>query len=366
MKTCFRFLLLAVLIALYVPPVQAKPVTTPAPQPAYQTLPDGWKQIYPGGDTRCARGTPYSFFVHPGANPEKLNIYFEGGGACWDGETCRKDSSFFQDEVDIQRVRNMSQGVFDVTRPENPLADYTTVMVTYCTGDAHTGSATAQYKYGDEAYTIYHYGFINGSAVLKWVFDNYPNPKQVLVSGCSAGAYGAILFAPRVMTHYNAPDVRVSELGDSGVGVMMDDWGGLKTWGFYDSLNVVTDVFKGKSPEQIKISDLYIAAAQQYPKNTFAEYTTYKDAVQTQFYKWQGGTDWISVMENTLSTVAAAAPNFHYFVAGQSWHCILPLPQFYRYQADGVPFRDWLADLLDGKPIANLHCKNCDVVDLVR
>lgn len=40
------------------------------------------------GDTICARGTSYAFFFRRGT-VNKLVVEFEGGGACWDKETCR-------------------------------------------------------------------------------------------------------------------------------------------------------------------------------------------------------------------------------------------------------------------------------------
>lgn len=41
--------------------------------------------VHPGGDTRCifSYSTPYSFQVIPGRT-DRLMIYFQGGGACWD------------------------------------------------------------------------------------------------------------------------------------------------------------------------------------------------------------------------------------------------------------------------------------------
>ena len=53
-------------------------------------LEPGWNVIEPGGDTVCSDGTPYKFFVRPGA-ADKLMVYFQGGGACWTGGTCDPD-----------------------------------------------------------------------------------------------------------------------------------------------------------------------------------------------------------------------------------------------------------------------------------
>lgn len=49
-----------------------------------------------------------------------------------------------------------------------------------------------------------------------------------------------------------------------------------------------------------------------------------------------------------------ALPNFRAFISGGTAHCILPYDRFYTYQADGVPFRDWVADLMDGRAVPTL------------
>src|SRR5919204_3266630 len=37
----------------------------------------GWNKLEPGGDTTCARGTPYAFWAHRGST-NKLLVFFEG------------------------------------------------------------------------------------------------------------------------------------------------------------------------------------------------------------------------------------------------------------------------------------------------
>lgn len=55
--------------------------------------PDVWETISPGGDTACATGTPFSFHVRR-ADPGRVMVYFNGGGACWSGETCDITGSY--------------------------------------------------------------------------------------------------------------------------------------------------------------------------------------------------------------------------------------------------------------------------------
>src|SRR5215210_4000630 len=48
-----------------------------------EDLPPGWTTFAPGGETRCARGTPFKYFVRRGS-VNRVIIDFRGGGACWD------------------------------------------------------------------------------------------------------------------------------------------------------------------------------------------------------------------------------------------------------------------------------------------
>src|SRR5688572_28729298 len=110
---------------------------------AQESLPEmqpGWEQIDPGGETVCADGSPFSFFVHPGTS-ERLTVYFEGGGACWNEVMCDFGGIFdgsglnvYANQVIDYQTRD-GQGMFDFENPENPFQDDTIVYIPYCTGD---------------------------------------------------------------------------------------------------------------------------------------------------------------------------------------------------------------------------------------
>src|SRR5262245_57425435 len=46
-----------------------------------------WERIVPGGDCQCADGSEFSFFERR-ADPTKVVFFLDGGGACFDAETC--------------------------------------------------------------------------------------------------------------------------------------------------------------------------------------------------------------------------------------------------------------------------------------
>ncbi len=311
-----------------------------------------WNQIKPGGDTTCAYGEAYSFFVRPG-DESKLMIHFQGGGACWNGVNCRDggalksfDSSVTDDELALYEF-----GLFDTENEENPAKDFTTVVVTYCTGDVHAGNATVTY---DEV-TVEHNGNVNVKAVLEWVYEHYPNPSEVFVNGCSAGGYGAIFYAPSIFEHY--PDARHTHLSDAAVGIFADGWNGLESWGFFDVLAEYYPELSDVSHADFANALLYETAGARLPEANFAQYTAVEDEVQTLFYQFQGGLpeDWSWLAQDSLTRLNTNMDNFSSFTAAGELHCIIPLPEFYEYETNGIRVRDWTADLLTGARVPSVR-----------
>ena len=107
-----------------------------------------WETIYPGGETSCANGEDYRFSVRR-ASADKAMIYFNGGGACWNGHMCDPaNSSSDMNKGMIYRTQPTAEygnhpgvhdGAFALDNEENPFKDWTQVFVTYCTGDVHLG-----------------------------------------------------------------------------------------------------------------------------------------------------------------------------------------------------------------------------------
>lgn len=339
-----RVLLLAVLLSLLAAGSVVAQSSTAEPD-------SRWTQI-PVEGAVCARGTPYSFFVHSG-DPAKLMVYFQGGGACWDAATC-KPGGTFDDTVQPDEL-NVYAGISDFDNPQNPVADYSVVVVAYCTGDVHTGHATQEFTVGDQPITIHFDGFTNAQAVLKWMYAHYDAPEQLIVTGSSAGAYGAIFNAPYILAHY--PDAQATVFGDAGIGVTAAGWDGFETW------NTAANFAPQDKdvPSGAGFTDgLYLAAAKAFPRANIAEYTSYGDAVQTGFYMLMGGAreDWVMGLENSVTSLSAV-DNFRWYVGWGTTHTVLATPLFYMMQVDGVSFRDWFASLIAHQPVDNVKCGDC-------
>ena len=89
-----------------------------------------------------------------------------------------------------------------------------------------------------------------------------------------------------------------------------------------------------------------------------ARFNHASDDVQQQFYDALGGdpADFparLRAVERRLKRL----PNYRSYLACGDGHCALPTSEFSSLRVDGVPLRDWLADLAAGKDVS---CPMCE------
>jgi Pectinacetylesterase len=294
-----------------------------------------WVRLQPGGETSCARGGIYSFWVRR-ADPAKLVIFFQGGGGCWNAETCAPGSEWFDDAVDEGDNPLYQRGIFDFDRPENPFRDWSFVFIPYCTGDLHTG--TREFDWG--VFTVRHFGRTNAEAALTRTFERFRDPRQVLVTGCSAGSVGAAVHAARVLATYRRADVAV--LGDS------------LTLPFARPLDLsAAGGPRGFSPESV-----VRGLAEDHPQATLARFNYAADAVQQRFdTAIQPSRTPFEQRLRASETRLKGLPNYRSYLACGTEHCVLPDEAFYSLTVDGARIRDWTADLAAGEDVACPTCR---------
>lgn len=332
--------------------------STPTPSSAESG--SEWIAIEPGGDTRCAHNTPYTYWVRTGTT-NKLLIYFQDGGGCWDAASCGVGSTFYDSSISTNDNPNGHRGgILDINNPENPFSDYTIVFIPSCTGDVHWGGNIQSYPKSDGSeLTIYHHGFFNASAALNWAYANVTNPESIFVTGCSAGSVGSITHAPYIIEQY--PDVPVTQLGDSLAFVYHRPINVQTDYKAHDNFASWIPALKAIEPGTLIMSDFYNAVANYYPDYTFSQYNTEADNVQTRFYEAIGGDpDNFPVdLAANLTRIHQSSPNFRSYTASGDLHCILPRPQFYTTEIDGVRIAEWVADLADNQPVSSVRCETC-------
>lgn len=343
-------------------PASDAPQSTGTPTEASAT-PTDWQKISPAANTTCSDGSPYSFFVRQG-DPNKLLVYFQGGGACWFRQNCDPQMSPSY-SIQVGNIDRANFGIFNLDNPDNPFKDHTTVFAPYCTADVHMGASDTVYPPVEEGQTdlvIRHQGRANVEAVLQWTYEHVPSPQSIFVTGSSAGAIPSPLYTALIADHY--VNARIAQLGDGAGGYRRtnNDSRPDEQWGTFDFVTQEQG-FANLRPETMTYESLYIAAAQAHPDITFAEYDAAEDAVQKRFLSMSGQKDVAlqQAIEANHADIRREVGNFSSYIAGGDSHTILGRPEFYTLASNGVAIRDWVAALANFETVENVTCAPCDI-----
>lgn len=332
---------------------------------------------------RCAFDTPFHFFAKRGSE-NKLLIYYQGGGACWNYLTCGFLQTF-DSSVDLSgsdNPNNVSYGGFgNPSHPLNPFANWSVVFVPYCTGDLHFGDADRTYTVGGTV-TVLHRGYHNARVVEKWAREHFVNPTEIFVTGTSAGAYGALFNAP--LHHDVWPASVFSVLGDAGNGVITPDFlaNEFPTWNFIahvpPAIPGVIAAMQGGG-----MASYVAAVANYFPNTAWAQYTTAFDGGtggQTGFYNvmlnpnnvfqwpnwWNASCAWNAAMvQQAITTYAAAPANYRYYIGAGSRHGMWFLNKVYTDQSGGesMTIVDWIQAMrARSASWTNVTCTDCGKV----
>jgi len=152
--------------------------------------------------TTCLNGSNAGFAVSYNPNSTDIMIYLEGGGACF-SDAC--DFTAFN----IPFVPPID-GVFSRSNPANPVRDWTMVYVPYCTGDIHAGDKDTELG----GQLRFFHGYRNITRYLEVLVPSFP-VDRVLLTGISAGGFGAALNATQVADAYGDA-VEITVVDDSG------------------------------------------------------------------------------------------------------------------------------------------------------
>jgi hypothetical protein len=345
-------------------------------------LPAKTWQFVPIEGAMCRDGSATGIGVNMNPSSKNLMIFLEGGGACFNALTCSGNASSFSEAgfnacvgsgtgtCTALSLAGGGGGILNRSDMHNPMADWNLVYVPFCTGDVHAGNktnATVAGVSGKQQFV----GYANMTRYLARLVPTFPGLSKVLLTGVSAGGFGAA--ANYVQTAKAFGSVPVYELDDSGPPMedpyvpkcLQKAWS--DTWGFEKT--ILADCGSDCSDPSNYTLDASIHVAKLYPHIPFGLIEDTDDNTITFFYGFganncgaipsqlSGATFTAGLLDSRMKL--AAYPNVGGFIFQNTVHTTLSSASFYTRTAGGgdaatVNLYDWVSTLVNSGTVTNV------------
>jgi hypothetical protein len=250
-----------------------------------------------------------------------------------------------------------AQGIFNRDDPDNPLRTWNFVFVPYCSGDVHAGNRSDGAVDGGGPQQFF--GYRNLDAFLSRIVPTFAGARQVLLAGSSAGGFGVLLNADHVARWF-AP-VPVTVVSDSGppmpssvVGACLEQtWHDL--WGF--DQGPMPDCAGDCPSSSDYMIDFVLHFGWRYPSYRAGLISSNHDGNISLFFGFgqkgcAGGTvapaDYQAGLMSVRGQVQAQGTPFGTYYIPSTQHIWLMSDTGFATSVNGVPLKQWLAELLAG------------------
>ncbi|CAB9512489.1 Pectinacetylesterase [Seminavis robusta] len=382
---------------------------------ASKLVPNTFHKLCPStsslGEPSCGDGTPFAFYYSSPVrrrSSNKILLEFLGGGACWNADTCGNQADMltfpyiFDDltglscseiQAGLDENGGMYQGDGDLPLNmlcaqtmggeygDDPVVDfreYHTIIVPYCTQDTHMGSKTVDYGNNDDdgGQIVHHKGAHNTMAVLEWIYDNFPHPEHIAITGCSAGATVLPLVYDLLFHHYNRfktggkRTTSLSTVLDSPVFLTPENFlqYGLPNWNVEPMMKKVRFNFdKYSHSEEFSTKLMEHVLKRGYRKNQWGVISHTQDPVSYEYFTEMSGynnrrrrrlddgnnyyygnqDDWWTELSTSINSIVKKHRNVDSFYMEAEAHCSFGL--YYGITTGGENFRKWASNILKSR-----------------
>jgi hypothetical protein len=300
-----------------------------------------WDVYYYGKDSQaiCFAGDEFIVSVRE-ADPNRVVLYLEGGGACWDYETCY-ETRLANVKAGVPGYGGLMFGGFmDKDKPDNPLKDWSIVYASYCDGSVWSGDNDVYYN----GVLTKHHGLANLSAAVTLLKERFPSPEKILVTGSSAGGYGTLM--GYLVTRSQFPELFLKVLNDSGAYIENPE----DTY-MHDAVrqNWKIEQYLPENCEGCDEQLIYILnwIFKRDPYVKWGLFSYYDDIVIGSIFL-KLGPDFRKLLLDVTGDIHTENPDVfkRYFIEG-SIHTIMELPTYYSVNVNGIYFYQWVDGLVN-------------------
>lgn len=298
-------------------------------------LRQGWNAV---DGMICADGSPTGIGVSLGSRSRVL-VVLSGGGACWDASACQASPGPFGAGEFTTYSAFTAGTILDRTVRGNPFADWTFVFVPYCTGDVHAGGDVTR-TYGTHG-SWRHHGRANLDAALARVARAHPTLEKIVISGSSAGGFGALLALDLARTRWpaTAGGPKAYLVDDSGQTFVGNDLPQSLRDAWWSAWNLGATIGPLCSACQGDLSELWTALHARYPADRLALLTSTQDATMIGFFSPMTTTQFETGVANLAAKIAGIPDAASFRISGTA-HALFLAPG--SYGAGGTPLLTWL------------------------
>jgi len=310
---------------------------------------DGWTWVSVAGSS-CSDGTETGFGYDRSPSSANVLVVFQGGGQCYGFDSCVAREETITGPYRLREFAIDSHkfsGVLDRGDPDNPFRDWNLVYIPYCTGDFHGGSSATSYASPTGATaTFHHVGHADVLAFLRVLTEEFPAPGKLVISGVSAGGYGAALNYEAMRSAWAPAEAYL--IDDSGPflpgdGIPAADRAGMYA---YWRLDRVLDPLCGAAC-RLDLSVALSRLAARFPRDRMALLSSMRDHDISDTFRLGEDSFQAGLLALTRDALDPTA-NFRTFITAGDTHTMLFHPATHTTGGKALPA--WLAAMVLDEP----------------
>lgn len=295
----------------------------------------------------CGNGQPTGMGISAKQDAKDLVIFVQGGGACWDVNTCfvLKSAANLESgytEAHFKNEPTLKTWAFDRQQSLSPFKDANIAFIPYCTGDLHIGDNIKRYEALGQIRDIHHKGAANMQRYLEALASTFPDAERVYLVGVSAGGYG-------VQLNYHAaaqrfPNAQLHSLSDCGP--LVQPWGG--RWA------EMRAPWKVQAPEACEGCAQDLTAwldfnLEQYPQGRFSLLAFDADQVISVYFNYPLDGTFTNAINRLKRDHYDAHSNARYFIMPGTEHVMLDRLQHLKANPD-TSLLSWVSAWMEDDP----------------